>query len=138
MKFLTWGGRHFYRLRPVREITQQLSSSHRHETIQQFFAESPVPTHADAYRALEIFWGYNFFKRGQIHRVTDLPALVISGGQDPMFTNAMAAELAAHFRTAEHLHVPGAGHLVMAECPELINRQIAQWLSLQLHLSSLT
>lgn len=125
MKFLTWGGRYLYRLPGVQQLTNTLSSSHRHSVIDQFFAESPVPTTTHPYKALEIFWGYNFFTRYRRAWQLDIPILVVSGGQDPMFTAQMGADLAAHFPKSKHLHIANAGHLVMAEHPEVINQAIA-------------
>lgn len=124
MKFLAWGGRHLYRLPKVQRLTNNLSSSHRHSVIEQFFAESPVPTTVHPYKALEIFWGYNFFSRYRTWQ-PNIPILVVSGEEDPMFTADMGADLAAYFPKSEHLHVPNAGHLVMAEHPEVINQAIA-------------
>ncbi|MFM7425732.1 MAG: alpha/beta fold hydrolase, partial [Elainella sp.] len=53
----------------------------------------------------------------------------ISGGRDITFTDSMAAELASHFRPSQRLHIPEAGHVVMAEYPELVNRTLANWLA---------
>lgn len=132
MKFLTWGGRHLYRIPGVQVLTNAVSSSHQHATIQQFFAESPVPTTVHSYRALEIFWRYNFFHRNARPEQLDTPVLVISGGQDSMFTEAMGSTLAAHFPQGQHLHLPDAGHLLMAEYPEIVNRAIADWVDCRL------
>jgi len=127
MKLLTWGGRHLYRLPPVKSWTEQVSSSHRHPSVQQFLAEAPVPVEVHPYRALEPFWSYNFFHRRKADRYLDIPTLVITGGQDTMFTYEMGQELAAHFHHSHHLHIPEAGHLVIAEFPELVNQAIADW-----------
>lgn len=126
MKFLAWGGRHLYRLPSVQQLTNAVSSSHRHSVISQFFAESPFPTAPHPYKALEIFWGYNFFTRHPTHWQPNIPVLVVSGGQDPMFTAQMGAELTAHFPKGKHLHLTDAGHLVMAEYPQVINQAIAR------------
>lgn len=128
MKLLTWGGRHLYRLPIAQAITQRVSSFH-HQRLDRFFAESPVPHEIEPYKALEIFWGYNFFARRRIHRYAAVPTLVISGGQDAMFDKSMGRELASHFQHARHLHLPKAGHLLMAEYPDLVNEAIGQWRS---------
>ncbi len=125
MKFLTWGGRHLYQSPKIRKVTNSAMSSHRHDAIQKFFVESPIPTDHHPYRALEIFWGYNFFTRHTTQKCLELPALIISGGQDPTFTRQMGVELAARFSQGEHLHLDPAGHLVMAEFPDDINQAIA-------------
>lgn len=128
MKFMTWGGRHLYHLPGVQRLTNFLSSSYRHSVMERFFAENPVPTELDSYKALEIFWNYNFFTRHPLPRNLHIPALVITGGQDPMFSAKMGVRLAAHFPNGTHLHFANAGHLVMAELP-LVNCAIADWLN---------
>ena len=128
IKFLAWGGRYLYHLPGVQYLTNRLSSSHQKEELEQFFAESPVPTESEPYEALEIFWGYNFWQRQRSHRKLKVPVLVISGGNDSMFTEEMGAELAAKFDYGQHLHLPEAGHLLIAEYPEITNKAIADWL----------
>jgi pimeloyl-ACP methyl ester carboxylesterase len=92
--------------------------------MEQFFAECPVPTEPHPYKALEIFWNYNFFKRpSQLN--SQIPVLVISGGKDSMFTYTMGEELAACFSKSKHLHLPDAGHLMMAEYPDVVNDAIS-------------
>lgn len=63
IKFLACGGRHFYRLPGAAHLTNALSSTHRHEAMQRFFAESPLPIELHPHKAREIFWNYNFFQR---------------------------------------------------------------------------
>jgi pimeloyl-ACP methyl ester carboxylesterase len=121
MKFLAWGGRHFYRLACVQQMTNILSSDHRNEVMERFFAECPVPTEPQPYQALEIFWSYNFFRRDSPPINARIPVLAISGGKDPMFTYKMGEDLAACFPLGKHLHLPDAGHLVMAEYPDVVN-----------------
>lgn len=126
MKFLAWGGRALYHLPGIQQFTNYLSSTHRHDVIERFFAESPIPTEPHPYKALEIFWNYNFFKHSsQIN--SNIPVLVISGGNDPMFTAEMGEELADCFPKGKHLHLPNAGHLVMAEYSDVVNDAIALW-----------
>lgn len=133
MKVMRWGGRLLYHLPGVQKLTNVVSTSYRHSVIERFFAENPVPTTLHSYKALEIFWGYNFFTRHPLPRNLHIPALVISAGQDPMFTKQMGAELATHFRNGTHLHFADAGHLVMAECPDLFNQAIGAWLEEQVY-----
>lgn len=128
MKFMTWCGRHLYRLPGVQKLTNFASTSHHHSVIERFFQENPTPTDFHAYAALEIFWKYNFFSRHSTPQI-DMPILVITGGKDPMFSARMGDELVSHFGNGTHLHVPNAGHLVMAECPEVVNSAIANWLN---------
>ena len=128
IKFLAWGGRYLYHLPGVQYLTNRLSSNHQKQELEQFFAESPVPTEPEPYEALEIFWGYNFWQRQRSDRKLKVPVLVISGGNDSMFTKEMGAELAARFDLGQHLHLPEAGHLLIAEYPEIVNNAIADWL----------
>lgn len=128
MKFLKWGGRHLYHLPGIQSLSSILTSSQTGETLKQFFSESPNPTHLEPYEALEIFWGYNFFRRHPSKRVLDTPVLVITGGKDPMFTKPMGDALANCFQHGEHFHLPNAGHLIIAEYADLVNAKIHQWL----------
>ena len=124
MKFLAWGGRYLYHLPGVQQLTHGLSSHHRHEILERFFAECPIPTELHPYTALEIFWNYNFFRRPS-PRDFNVPILVISGGRDPMFTYRMGEELAACFPRGKHLHLPDGSHVLMAEYSDVVNNAIA-------------
>ncbi|MBD2104173.1 alpha/beta hydrolase [Leptolyngbya sp. FACHB-261] len=126
IKFLAWGGRYLYYLPSVQKLTNRLSSPYHHSVMERFFAESPLPTQRAPYTALQIFWGYNFFRRHLEPLNSQVPVLVISGDQDPMFMPAMGASLASLFPQGKHLNVANAGHLVMAEQPEIINQAIAE------------
>lgn len=128
IKFLAGGGRQLYRFPGIQKLTNALSSSHRHPVIEQFFAESSLPIGLHPYQALEIFWGYNFLARGPTYLDLNIPVLVITGGKDPMFTPQMGAELASYFPRGQHLNLDNAGHLVMAEYPEVINQAFADLL----------
>jgi pimeloyl-ACP methyl ester carboxylesterase len=128
MKCLKWGGRYLYHLPGVQTLSNRLVSSHPGEAIAQFLSESPMPKEIHPYHALEIFWGYDFFAQNPSGIELDVPVLVISGGRDPTFTESMGAALVQHFSQAQHLHLPDAGHLLMAEYPAIVNQAIAQWL----------
>ncbi|MEA5505155.1 alpha/beta hydrolase [Halotia wernerae UHCC 0503] len=132
-KLQAWGGRYLYHLPGVQILNNFISTSYRHSVMERFFAENPVPTNFDAYKALEIFWDYNFFVRHPLPQNLHIPTLVITGGKDPMFTQEMGDELASHFVNGTHLHFANAGHLVMAECAELVNQAIADWLKQQVY-----
>jgi pimeloyl-ACP methyl ester carboxylesterase len=127
MQSLAWGGRHLFRLPWMQRAIAQLSSEHSHPTLDRFTAESPLPVRPHPYDALRIFWGYNFFARRVGLWQLSYPALIISGGQDPMFTEAMGAGLAQHFLAGRHLHIEQAGHLVMAEFPDEVNGALAEF-----------
>ncbi|MGB3297016.1 MAG: alpha/beta hydrolase [Phormidesmis sp.] len=133
IKALAWGGRHLFRYSWLQRATKAMSSQQNHATIDRFLSESPVPTAADPYTALEIFWDYNFFTRRRPQKL-DMPVLVISGGQDSMFSKEMGEALAVTFPNSEHLHLPEAGHLLIAEYPQVVNKAIANFIvSLQPH-----
>lgn len=128
MKFFKWGGRYLYHLPGVQYLTDYLSSSHTGDAIKQFLQESPVPTEYHAYEALEIFWQYNFFRKPVSEQFLQIPVLVMSGGKDPMFTYRMGENLANYFKAGEHLHLPEAGHLLIAEYQEMVNARIEEWI----------
>ena len=129
MKALAWGGRHLFHWDWLQRTTKTLSSRHENPTIERFLTESPVPTAAEPYAALEIFWDYNFFTRRRPQRL-NIPVLVISGGQDSMFSKEMGEDLAALFPQSAHLHLPEAGHLMIAEYPEVVNQAIASFITM--------
>ncbi|MDJ0571859.1 MAG: alpha/beta hydrolase [Pleurocapsa sp. MO_192.B19] len=125
MKFLAWGGRHLYHLPGVQTLTNRLASDrHWHAKVERFFRESPVPTDSHPYEAVEIFWGYDFWQRHREFK-PKIPILVITGGQDPSFTSEMGEELASRFPLGQHLHLADAGHLLIAEYPQIVNEAIA-------------
>ncbi len=128
MKFFTWGGRYLYHLPLIQLLTNKLSSSQA-EKIERFFAESPVPKTYHPYKALEIFWAYNFFNKEHRPKNFQIPVLVISGGEDPTFTELMGEDLTKLFPLGKHLHLPNAGHLLIAEYPEIVNKEISQFMS---------
>ena len=132
IKFLAWGGRYLYHLPEVQSLTNRLSSDRRHPKIEQFFAESTLPTEPHPYEALEIFWGYNFWQRHQAGLNKKIPVLVITGGKDPSFTKEMGDELANSFQLGQHLHLPEAGHLLIAEYPQIVDWAIADFIEINL------
>ena len=128
MKFMTCGGRYIFRIPKIQLLSNFLSTSYRHSLMERFFAENPTPTDFHTYKALEIFWDYNFFARHPLPKNLHIPALIITAGKDPTFTNNMGTELANHFDNGIHAHFSNAGHLVMAERAEEVNSAIANWL----------
>jgi pimeloyl-ACP methyl ester carboxylesterase len=126
MRLFNWGGRHLYRWDWLQQKTRQMTSRHSLETVDRFFAESPIPTAVEPYDALEIFWGYNFGKRHG-HGLIKTPALVVTGGADPTFTQAMGDRLTQRFVQAQHLHLPQGSHVLMAEFPDQVNGAIADF-----------
>ena len=129
MKFFAWGGRYLYHLPGVQTLTNRLSSDRTHAKIERFFAESTLPTEPHPYEALEIFWGYNFWQRHQAGLNKKIPVLVITGGKDPSFTKEMGDELTNSFELGQHFHLPEAGHLLIAEYPQIVNNAIANFIA---------
>lgn len=129
MRFMRGIGRYAFRVPLFQTLAAKLTSSHRHSTVQQFFDESPMPVNQHPYQALELFWGYDFFAQKKTEQYRNIPTLVITGAQDPTFTYAMGEALTAQFHHSRHLHLPEAGHVLMAEFPEIINQAIANWIS---------
>jgi pimeloyl-ACP methyl ester carboxylesterase len=58
-----------------------------------------------------------------------VPATVIAGDRDRLIPVRRAADLAAHIPGAELILVPGAGHLVILERPEVVNEAITSLLA---------
>ncbi len=126
IKFLAWGGRYLYHLPGVQSLTNRVTTEKSHQKIKRFLKESPIPIEAHPYEALEIFWGYNFWQRHQ-HFKKKIPIFVITGGKDPSFTYQMGENLAQSFPLGQHLHLPEAGHLLIAEYPDVVNKAIANF-----------
>ncbi len=128
MSLMAKGGRHLFRFPRIQQLSHALISSHHSQTVEQFLQECRVPVDAVPYKALEIFWKYDFFSRPKNQDISSIPALVISGGQDPTFSHGMASQLAAHFKRSQHLHIPDAGHILMAERADIVNQAISRWI----------
>ncbi len=128
MKFFQWGGRYLYYLPGVERLTHWLASDIQSHEVKRFLAECPTPLQSNPYAALEIFWQYNFFRRSPKMISPPIPVLVISGGRDPMFSQAMGQALTQNFSKGEHLHLEKAGHLMIAEYPDFVNAAILEWI----------
>ena len=129
MTLMALGLRHLFHLRPLQRLAQSLVSPQRTAVIERYFADNPIPTEPDPYRALQIFWEYDLFSRSQnADRLRSIPTLAITGGRDSSFSYAMGEQLISHFRRSRHLHVPEAGHIVMAEYPDVVNEAIERWI----------
>jgi pimeloyl-ACP methyl ester carboxylesterase len=127
MTLMALGLRILFRLPGPQRWSQPLISAHRTPLIDRYFAENPIPTDQHSYKALQIFWDYDLFSRGNKGDVWTIPALIISGGRDPTFNFAMAEKLSSHFQHSRHLHFPEAGHIIMAEYPDALNQAISEW-----------
>ncbi|BBA99581.1 putative hydrolase [Actinacidiphila reveromycinica] len=64
-------------------------------------------------------------KVGALAVLDGRPALVLAGGKDLLMPSAHSAEIAARLPDAELLVVPGAGHLVLFERPEVVGPALA-------------
>lgn len=58
------------------------------------------------------------------------PALIIVGGEDRLTPPKYAYYLHEHMAGSQLLEVPGAGHVVMAERPDVVNPAIARFLGI--------
>ncbi|MDM9382432.1 alpha/beta hydrolase [Chlorogloeopsis sp. ULAP01] len=128
MKLIALGGSSLYKVPAVQTLTNFFSTSYHHKLVKQFLSENSISTGFSAYKALKIFWNYDFFARYPSPKNLQVPALVITGGQDKIFTHSMGKKLASYFSNSIHLHINQAGHLVMIEYSDLINEAIAKWL----------
>ncbi|MDY6836777.1 MAG: alpha/beta hydrolase [Thermodesulfobacteriota bacterium] len=64
----------------------------------------------------------------QITGAISIPSLVISASEDPMITEEGAREL-AKICGGRHKQVPGIGHSIPSEAPELFNKTVLEFLS---------
>lgn len=124
-------GRHLFRLQEVQRLNQRWMGGPERPELERFFSESPIPVGLEPYRSVEAFWGYNFHRRPTPVRWPHTPALVVSGGRDPMFSRAMGEALAGRFNNGRHVHLAEAGHLLMVEQPGVVNGAIATWITEQ-------
>nr|WP_216903662.1 alpha/beta hydrolase [Synechococcus sp. CCY 9618] len=122
-------GRHLFRLPAFQALHRRGMGNPGNPRLDRFCAESPIPVTAEPYRSMEIFWGYDFHRRPDPGPWSDVPALVLSGGRDPMFSQAMGDDLAARFVRGRHLHRPDAGHVLMVEQAEVVNSAIVDWIA---------
>jgi pimeloyl-ACP methyl ester carboxylesterase len=121
-------GRHLFRLQVLQRLSQHWMGAGESPELERFFQESPIPIEREPYRSVEAFWGYNFHRRPEPVHWPHTPALILSGGRDPMFSLAMGEALACRFHNGQHRHLDGAGHLLMAEEPSEVNATIATWI----------
>lgn len=133
MTLMALGLRNLFHLPLLQRWVQPMISAHRTPLLDRYFAENPIPTDHHSYKALQIFWEYDLFSRARSRTSKEdlwkIPALTITGGRDPTFSQAMGEQLTSHFQRSRHLHFPGAGHIVMAEYPDEVNAAIGEWIS---------
>jgi pimeloyl-ACP methyl ester carboxylesterase len=130
VKFLAAGGARLCQNSQFRQWIEAQMSRHTTERMQRFFTESPLPQVPHPYQAIASFWGYD--GRPTLHTI-DCPTIVMTGENDPTFPPAMGEALANHLRQSndrsQHWVAKTAGHLVIAEAPDLVNQAIAQMLA---------
>jgi pimeloyl-ACP methyl ester carboxylesterase len=59
---------------------------------------------------------------------TDVPALVVVGGEDVLTPPPLAREMACLLPNATLREIPGAGHLSPTEAPEAFSSAVLDWL----------
>ena len=129
MRSMRVGGRQLFRSPWLQALNRRWISTSNEPAVDAFCRESPIPVELEPYRSMEVFWGYNFHRRPTPLHWPNIPALILSGGHDPMFNRAMAEALAARFNQGRHLHLPNCGHLLMVEEPQRVNQAIADWMT---------
>jgi pimeloyl-ACP methyl ester carboxylesterase len=91
---------------------------------------TPIDVVADFYLAL-----VDHDKRAALPTIGKVPALVLVGEQDRLIPPVQAATLAAAIPGATLFQVPGAGHMLLLERPELVTEEISDLAALALDLS---
>ncbi|MBY8881822.1 alpha/beta fold hydrolase [Actinacidiphila acidipaludis] len=75
----------------------------------------------------EFYPAFTEHEKGEALAVLDgLPALVLAGEKDLLTPSAHSTEIAERLPGAELVLVPGAGHLVLMEQPEVVNAALAR------------
>ena len=129
MRVMRGGGRQLFRSQWIQAFNRNWVSGSTHPATARFLEESPIPVELEPYRSIETFWGYNFHRKRDSERVFQIPAFILSGGEDPMFSQTMGDTLASCFLHGRHHHLRSCGHLLMAEEPETVNQLIANWIA---------
>jgi pimeloyl-ACP methyl ester carboxylesterase len=57
--------------------------------------------------------------------------VVVSGGMDPLIPPVHGRDLAAGIRGAQHVHLPGAGHMLPQEAPHVLNDAIRRAMAIE-------
>jgi pimeloyl-ACP methyl ester carboxylesterase len=88
--------------------------------LERIIRATPVEVVAEFYLAL---LGHD--KREAISVLGNVPVLVLIGERDRLVPPRLSDELAAAIPGAELISVPGAGHVVILECPGVVNDAIS-------------
>ncbi len=92
--------------------------------LERIIRATPVEVVAEFYLAL---LGHD--KRSALAVLGQVPVLVLTGDHDRLVPPALSDEIAAEIPGAELILVPGAGHVVILERPELVNDAITSLLA---------
>ena len=92
--------------------------------LERIIRATPVEVVAEFYLAL---LGHD--KRAALGVLGQVPVLVLTGDHDRLVPPALSDEIAAAIPGAELIVVPGAGHVVIMERPELVNDAITSLLA---------
>jgi pimeloyl-ACP methyl ester carboxylesterase len=91
--------------------------------LERIIRATPVEVVAEFYLAL-----VEHDQEAALATLGAVPAVVIIGDRDRLISARRSGELAAHIPGAELVLVPGAGHLVILERPEVVNEAITSLL----------
>ncbi|MEV7596399.1 alpha/beta hydrolase [Kitasatospora sp. NPDC089797] len=87
---------------------------------EQLLDATPIDVVAEFY---PVFGAHE--KYGALAALRGLPALVLAGTKDLLTPSAHSEAMAERLPGAELVLVEGAGHLVLLECPELVDHELA-------------
>lgn len=88
--------------------------------LEHIIRATPAEVVAEFYLAL---LGHD--RREALSALGRVPVLVLTGDRDRVVAPRLSAELAAAIPGAELITVPGAGHVVILECPDLVSEAIS-------------
>jgi pimeloyl-ACP methyl ester carboxylesterase len=88
--------------------------------LERIIRATPIDVVAQFYGAL-----LDHDKHAALGVVGRVPSVVLVGDRDRLVPPRLAGELAAGIPGAELILVPGAGHVLMLECPEIVTEAIA-------------
>lgn len=91
--------------------------------VERMISSTPVDVIAEF---MPIFAGFD--ERSSLAALRDVPILIVVGDQDRLTPPAHSAELARELPGAELLVVPGAGHIVILESPDVVDETLVAFL----------
>lgn len=94
------------------------------EKVAEAAASTPVPTGAGFLSALR-----EYDVKSTLGRIRARTTTIVSGGTDQLTPVVRSRELADAISGARHVHLPGAGHQLPEEAPEIINQAIEDTIS---------